>query len=957
MLPRALRHAICVLIAWVGAASAGPSLPDYRTIETPHFRVNFPVGLETVAFRAARICEEAHAQLAPLLHHRPVERTEISLNDFGDEANGWATALPSNRITLLTAPPTLDGNLGDFDDWLRQLIYHEYTHVLHLDTIHGLPAALNYLFGKKFAPNQNMPSFVIEGAAVWIESATSGRGRIRSSMFRGWLRTAALDGTLHDLDAVTHYPLAFPGANVWYMYGGHFTEWVVRHHGSDVLGRMFAAYGHDLIPFAINRAAQEATGRSLTELWAAWQADLRAEAEAFREARGPLREPGLLTTTGRRHENPRHLPDGTLLALEGDALTETNVYARTPGGPRRLFLRTTATERFDVCAATGTLVLDQVDTFAGAFRYSDLWTWDGADKRRVTRGARVRDPACAPDGTWAAAVQIVEGRTRLVRVSLPDGRIEVLHDAGGMSQVAHPAVSPDGRALVFVAVTESRRDLMRLALEGDPGSPIWLTDDDALELRPRFSPDGRQLVWASDRTGAFELYRAGPSGAGAVRITNSVGGVVEADFAPDGGHLATSSVTSAGQDLGLLADLGPVVAQGPDPADLPAGRPPRPEVSARPLPTHPYHPTDTLWPTVWAPKIALSSPESNAQQVGLSVDAADALGHHALLGEFTTVPEAGGYAAQVAYGYRRHTPNFALSASRQTRVRGGGRYYANEQHPYREDVTTAAGSVGLGISRGGHAGGVSARYSAAWFRPTDNPAPTFDPLDQVPSLPEPERTTDLSLGLNYRNTRRDAESISDERGFAFNATLRMRDDLIGSDRRTAEVFFDARQFVDLWWRHVLALRLSSAFGVGERDRPVLYALAPAPERNVLLDALDEIVFGSTFLRGFPAGSAVGSRYALATAEYRLPVFELFGGWSMVPFFLRNLNLAVFTDWAQARNDGLRIYAGSFHKSAGVELAAHALLGWRLPLDTRIGYAHGFGDEGEEQVYFFVGNWF
>lgn len=946
-----------------GVACAGVPLPEWRTLETPHFRVNYPRGLEAVAFRAARICEEAHSALVPMLHHRPTERTEVSISDFGDAANGSATALPSNRMNLLATPPGPDGNLGDFDDWLRQLIYHEYTHILHLDTIHGVPRALNHFFGKRFAPNQNMPSFLIEGVAVYVESRTSGRGRVRSAMFRGWLRTAALEGALHDLDAATHFPQTFPGPNVWYMYGGHFMDWVASRHGADALARMFAVYGHDVVPFAVNRAAVAATGETVTALWAAWQADVRAEAESWRDYRGvsPAEvgktAPALVTTSGERHENPRFLPDGTLLSIEGDPETETDVYDRGPDGRRapRVRLHLEATERFDVCRRSGVLVFDQVNTHAGGYSFTDLFVLEGDRVRRLTRGARIRDPACDPAGRFAIGVQIVAGRTRLVRVEIDTGEVSVLYDPGRLDLVAHPAVSPDGRRVAFIRIEAGRRDVGLLELAGAGAAPTWLTRDDALELRPRFTPDGADLLYASDRTGTFELYLHRLAGGPPRRLTNTVGGVVEGEISPDGRQMATISVTAGGLDLGMLAfhpetDLGHAL-------DLPAGRTPRPDPGDAPLPNRPYEPTETLWPTVWAPKIALSSPESNTQQVGLLLESTDALAHHALLGDFTTQPDAGGYAARLAWGYRRHVPNFAFSASHETRVRDGGQFYANERHPLREDVSTLAGSVGLFVSRSGHAGSLSARLTGAWFRPVENVTPEFDPLDPVPVLPEASRTTDLSIGLSYRHTGRTLRAISDESGLALSTSLRLRDDLIGSDSQTAEVFFDYRHYLDLWFRHVLAFRLSSAFGAGDDRRGINYALGPAPERNLLLDALDQIIYGSTFFRGFPSGTATGSRYALVTAEYRLPLFELYRGFSMVPAFFRHVKLAVFTDWAQARRDQLRVYPSSFRKSAGAELSAHALLGWRLPLDGRIGYARGFGADGEHQTYFFLGNWF
>ncbi|MEZ4471254.1 MAG: hypothetical protein R3F60_10720 [bacterium] len=212
----------------MGRAIAGDGDLVWRTIDTPHFALHFPEGLERVAFRAARLCEEAHAALTPLLDHVPDRRTHVALTDYGDFANGSATALPYPRITLLAAPPALDGNLNDYDDWLRLLVFHEYAHILQLDNVSGVPALFNYLFGRKFAPNHNVPSFQLEGEAVWVESLTSGRGRIRSGRLP---RHPARPGPRRP---PAHHrrpgplPQDWPGPNVWYMHGGHFFDWVAR---------------------------------------------------------------------------------------------------------------------------------------------------------------------------------------------------------------------------------------------------------------------------------------------------------------------------------------------------------------------------------------------------------------------------------------------------------------------------------------------------------------------------------------------------------------------------------------------------------------------------------------------------------------------------------------------------------------------------------------------------------
>ena len=68
-------------------AHAGDGDLQWRTIETRHFRITFPVGLERLGNRAAELCEEAHEIMGALMNYAPRERIEVSVTDFGDNAN------------------------------------------------------------------------------------------------------------------------------------------------------------------------------------------------------------------------------------------------------------------------------------------------------------------------------------------------------------------------------------------------------------------------------------------------------------------------------------------------------------------------------------------------------------------------------------------------------------------------------------------------------------------------------------------------------------------------------------------------------------------------------------------------------------------------------------------------------------------------------------------------------
>jgi Tol biopolymer transport system component len=942
----------------VGVARAGDGDLIWRTLDLPHFEVHYPQRLERVAFRVARMCEEAYDVLTPLFDHKVDRKVQVRLTDFGDFANGSATALPYPRIILFAAPPSLDGNLNDYDDWMRLLIFHEYVHILQLDNRSGLPAWLNFLFGGTFAPNQNLPSFMLEGEAVWGEALTSGRGRIRSAVFRGTLRAQALAGVLPTIDQMVHAPLHFPGANVWYMHGGHFADWVARTRGMQTAGQVHDAMSDQLIPFSLNRSMFEATGQIVVDLFRSWRADLTAQSQAEAaaiEAAG--RTPSVaLTTTGQTHDNPRFLHDGRLMTYVSAPQQITSLY--TVEGPDRLVRQVDVDglSRFDACHATGRLLYDLPQPHTGAYTFFDLFALELATGKRyrITRGQRLREPACSPDGTRAVASQIRSGRTVLVEVDLGTGVIEVLHDPGDLNQVGYPVYTPDGQGVVFERVSQRHgRDLVWV--DRRTGDITALTDDAALELHPRFSRDGRWLIYASDVDGVFNLYARAWNGGrpGEVqRVTRVVTGAIDPDFSPDGTQVVFRMLTAEGTDLHRV-DFKP----GAPPPPSPEPDVLRPDPGEAPFESRAYAPLETLFPVAWSPSFTFSNIESAVTQLGIDVVTSDAAGLHTVIAGVQTVPEEDALGVSASWFYNNARANVSLSASHNTATQANGALHGSVPQPFRRDVTTVSTGVSLPLSRAGRGSAFAIRYGYTLLQGAENLDPVHDPLDLAPRTPDDSDRGALSAALRFGDIDGTPFSISAEAGRAFGMTVRVRHPQLGGQLETAELFFDYTEYIDLWWRHALALRLVTAFGRGATDDRVFYALGAPQQRNVVLDALDEIGFGSTFLRGYPAGTVRGDRYALMTAEYRLPIADVFRGPDTVPAFFRRMKFSLFTDWGQAATEPLEAAPSAFKKSVGMELVTEATLAWRLSMSVRLGYAWGLNAGSEDQLYFFVGQWF
>ena len=237
------RIALAVALCCAGTARAADPRFEWQTIDTPHFEIHFHQGEYRFAAKLARMAEAAHARLAPLLDHIPDGRTQVVLTDDTDFANGSASPVLYTLVHGFAAPPDPRSSIGDFDDWVAELFNHEYTHILHLDTVSGVPAAFNTVFGQLWVPNGAQPGWFIEGLATFAESDVSAAGRVRSSTEEMTVRAESLEGGFPRIDQLSNLPLDWPRSASWYTLGGRFLTFIGDEQGMGALRDLSHDYG------------------------------------------------------------------------------------------------------------------------------------------------------------------------------------------------------------------------------------------------------------------------------------------------------------------------------------------------------------------------------------------------------------------------------------------------------------------------------------------------------------------------------------------------------------------------------------------------------------------------------------------------------------------------------------------------------------------------------------------
>jgi len=959
-LTRALTALLVVgMVAAAPLAEAGDPRRVHHTIETDHFVIHYFDPLEDVARRVADVAEAAHRTLVPALDHAPSEKTIVVIVDDTDSANGFAGVLPRNAITLYATAPGSFTELDDHDDWLYGLTTHEYTHILHLDTMSGLPNIYNRIFGKTWAPNQVMPRWVIEGIAVYQESKRSSGGRNRGTRFDQFIRIARHADKDFRLDQVTGAPRPFPRGNTSYVYGSHFLRYVFDRFGDDTLRKMSHTAGGYPVPFAINRQIAKVVGAPFTELYDDWKGYLRDRygmQEMAAERRG-LVTGRQLTDTGETNFMPHYSADGTeLWWIQSDG-KELPVLRAMPAGGDASQARTVREAQgvgpFDLLE-DGSIVYEQGRLYRREYSFQDLWRWDARTRQvvRLTHGRRARDPAVSPDGRRIAFSMNGPSQSVLaVMDAAPDAPASVVWRGERFDQAFQPAWSPDGTRIAFSAWRKGGfRDI--LVVELASGKVEEITRDRAVDMSPAWSADGRYLFFGSDRTSIHNIYAYDTRDRSLWQVTNVLGGAYHVTLSPDGSRLAFSAaVPRGGYDLFEL------------PLDPATWLPARDHIDDRPpsrlvrdgeatiTAKRPYRPLETLAPRAWTAQVSFGGTPSTTLQTGGS----DAFGLHSYQLTIGTNLDTRDVNIGGSYAYNRWRQVLRIAAARTVLERGGLRL-AGVGRTFREEDWSATISSSIPFeSRPTVSWTLSFDYDIDWFRRIGDPVPEPDPGDQVPVVPPSDYVqSGVGTRLGVSTVRGTVYGVGGQSGFDASVALRLDHPALGATYKNVTVSYALNRYQRLWGETpTLAVRLAGALRAGDLVRTGSYALGGIPSQDVARAIVESTRVGVTgFLRGYPSRTVIGNQYHLLNAEYRQELFAIERGLATLPFYLRRLHFGLLADVGTAFDTRFD-FDRHIRASLGAALRLDAFFGYFVPGTFELGYARGLNANGVGQTWFLL----
>jgi hypothetical protein len=942
-------------------AQAGDPRLEWYTLETPHFRVTFHGGLEPLAQRVGAMAEHAYVALGKHLDQQPTEVVEIALTDESDFANGSATAVPYDAVRLYATAPDDMSPLGEYDDWLNELVTHEFTHILHVDNSSGIPALINKILGKTVVQNQQQPRWILEGLAVAMETAHTSGGRLRSSQWDMYLRADVLEHRLHGLDQMSGQPRGWPGGNLWYLYGSSFISFINETYGPNVFAAVADDYGAQVLPWGINRSLRRVTGRTYEELYGAWVESLeqRYGAQAGVIAARGLREGKRLTHRGQGASGARFtgacstLGKASLVYERDDGHTTAGFYelaldGSEPTGKLRARASGSQLSFLPDCS----FLFDHVAVSERRYSFQDLFRqlpgsssrYQDDTRERLTHGARARHPEVSPDGR--RVVYVTNDRsTSTLRIADLSSSFELENEralvpSARFEQAYTPRFSPDGRYVAYSVWTQGGYRDIRV-VDVATGKFRELFHDRALDQQPVFSPNGKRLYFVSDRSGVANVYAYELDTAQLRQVTNLVNGAYFPALSADEKTLVYTGYTSAGWDL-FVMDNDPARWLEPEPYVDRRGA--GPLVPLRRFPVERYRALRTLRPYRYFVEYGQGS---FGDQLLITTDGQDIAGLHAFsasvavpLEDYRTDPQL-----TLSYTYSGLPYYLQLSGFHSTTPRFDYRY-SDTKPPIVEALTGVSSGIGIGSNSDFDSQFVSLSYTVAEFS-HELPLTSPDPYALLPLEPHSGMLGLLHLGYSYTNSESTGYSISSERGFSFNIGFDYADEAIASETSLVSVNGSLRGYTAMPWarHHALALALSGGTGTGTYPRRGLFSIGGFADTSVIESFRSNLQQSGFKLRGYLPAQFVGNDYNLMNVEYRAPLWYADRGISTLPAFLRTVSATAFFDYGAAYDQlDLNDPFDQFHAGFGAELWFELIFGYYMYGNVRLGVAKGLDDE-------------
>ncbi len=416
---------------------------NWYTIKGNHVDVHYHEGTERTARTVAKIADEVWGPITSLYDYEP-ERVHFVIKDIDDYSNG-ATYFFDNKIEIWTS--ALDFDLRGTHNWLRNVISHEFTHMVQIQSAmkitRTVPAVyfqlLNYederrpdvLYG---FPNVivsypiaslNMPAWFAEGTAQYMR---------KDFNYDNWdthrdmiLRCYALNDKMLTWNQMGVFGKTSLGNESVYNSGFALTRYISQKYGEDKL-RMITKKLGKLTNFSIDAAFEDVLGKDGDEIYGEWQTFLKENYRKRSEAvLSNLTAGDTIAKEGFGNFYPVFSSDGKKVLYisnkTADYFGQAGIYQYDLKSKREKLLVYGVRSTISYIPGTNKIIYAKLDDDnPNSYNVHDLYIYDidEDEETRLTFDLRANQPTVSHDGKSIVFIFQKDGTTNLGTVDIKE---------------------------------------------------------------------------------------------------------------------------------------------------------------------------------------------------------------------------------------------------------------------------------------------------------------------------------------------------------------------------------------------------------------------------------------------------------------------------------------------------------------------------------------------------------
>ena len=521
--------------------------PDlsWQTIETAHFSVHFHAGADRSAREIAGIAEGVYGPITQLYQHEPDSKVHLIIRDHDDYSNG-AAYFYDNKIELWA--PVLDFELRGTHPWLKDVVSHEFTHIVQIQTAMKLSRTIPAFYFQWLGYEAERRTDVLYGypnaivsypLSAFVVPAWFAEGVAQYNhpdfTYDYWdahrdmiLRMYMLEGSPLSWEEMAVFGKTSLGNESSYNAGFSIVSYIAETYGAEKLPEISRALSTPA-RVTIDGAISSALGISGQELYNRWK---EKELERYRTVGNALEhnriEGDLIESEGFGNSFPAFSPDGKTIAFVSNkeqdyfGLSSVYLYNRQSRSAKKIDIQARSTLSFSPDGRY--LYYSKLSRKNGFWaKLYDLYRYDLVEdeEEQITHGWRAWNPSLSSDGT---KLVFARGNDGTVNVTVCDAAgknmRQVTHFTNG-EQVYTPRWSPDGKSITFGYASD---DKQCVAIIREDGTDFRIVVQGPDARNPVFSPDGRSLVFSAAGRGIFNLFSVNVETGATNQLTNVLGG-------------------------------------------------------------------------------------------------------------------------------------------------------------------------------------------------------------------------------------------------------------------------------------------------------------------------------------------------------------------------------------------------------------------------------------------------